>query len=468
MRREASRRLGWFYWAGDAGQSCQTLQPPAVRADSGLVIPRLALPTKARHSVLDAAARAVLAAGILAASAALPSSANASSGSPRAAPRERAHVAVVGGQSAQPGAFPWMAYVLDFKGNTAEQCSGTVVAPNLVLTAGHCAEEVQTGVVDEASGYQVMTGNVDVAAAETQRQVSSVTRVIVCGCFDRHTAVGDVALLQLSAPTSAPAITLASSPPAGTAALLAGWGNTYAGQTAPVERLQWAPTVVQSPASCEREASPFIPDAEICAIDPPTRHTGACNGDSGGPLLVAQPAAPGGMVQIGVTSHVYGECATTSPSVFTRVDAVSTWVKGWIQALAGAPPASSLPATLVAEPTLAGVASDRSIGLGGGAVSLLLSCDSDGGVCNGEAEATIKVREERIARVGDRRTLSTRRLQVTLASVVFSIAPGASVAVHSRLSPQTRALLSRLGGGPLEVMLTGPGIAHRVITLERA
>jgi hypothetical protein len=409
----------------------------------------------------------VLACAVLATTIALPPSAGAAKGRPGAHPRRSAHAAIVGGQSAQPGTFPWMAYVLDVTGDTAEQCSGTVVAPNLVLTAGHCAENVQTGVVDEASGYQVTTGNVDWAAPETERQVSAVTRVIVCGCFDRHTTVGDVALLQLSTPTSAPPITLASSPPAGTAALLAGWGRTYFGQTTPVERLQWANTVVQSAQWCEREASPFSPESQACTIDPPARQTGACFGDSGGPLLMPQPSATGGMVQIGVASHVYGECATTDPSVFTRVDAVSAWVRGWVQALAGAPPASTpLPTNLVAAPTLAGVASGRSLSVKRGAISLVLTCESEGGVCNGDAEARIELREERIARLGGRQTVSTRSLAVTLASVDFSIAPGASVAVHSKLSSENRALLSRLGDGPLEVMLAGRGVTHRVIQLE--
>jgi hypothetical protein len=88
-------------------------------------------------------------------------------------------------------------------------------------------------------------------------------------------------------------------------------------------------------------------------------------------------------------------------------------------------------------------------------------------VCSGEAEARIKVREKRITDVGGRRTVSTRSLKVTLAGVEFSIAPGASVAVHSRLSAQNRVLLSRIGGGPLDVMLTGPGVTHRVIALAR-
>jgi V8-like Glu-specific endopeptidase len=133
----------------------------------------------------------------------------------RAGGHAGAHIAVVGGQTAKPGTFPWMAYVVDVRGDDVGQCSGTVVAPNLVLTAGHCAEDLQTGVPNEASGYQVVTGNVDWGAPKTEKQVSGVTRVIICPCFDRRTDVGDVALLQLSTPTTAPVVTLASSPGGG-------------------------------------------------------------------------------------------------------------------------------------------------------------------------------------------------------------------------------------------------------------
>ena len=390
-------------------------------------------------------------------------------GHPGAPRRPNAHVAVIGGQSADPGTFPWMAYILDFRGNEVGQCSGTVVAPNLVLTAGHCAEDTQTGVVNEASGYRVLTGNVDWAAPETEKQVSDVSRVIPCPCHDRHTAVGDVALLQLSTPTTAPAVTLASSPPAGTGALLAGWGKTYYKEETQLERLQWAQTVVQSPESCEREASPFSPANEICTIEEPDRQTGACNGDSGGPLLMAEPSAVGGMVQIGVASHVYNGCATTRPSVFTRVDAVSAWIRGWAQTLASAPPASTpLPADTVAAPTLAGVASSRSVTLGRGGISLVLACDGEGGVCTGNAAATITVREKRIVRSDGRLSVSTRTLRVRLANVQFALAPGVSTLVRSSLSSQVQALLSRLGGGPLDVMLSGRGITHRLVTLKPA
>ena len=411
--------------------------------------------------------RTVFAVAILVGTLVVAPAAGARNRAPSVLRHTRAHVAVIGGQSVQAGTFPWMAYVLDFRGNEVGQCSGTVVAPDLVLTAGHCAEDMQTGVVNEASGYRIITGNVDWAAPAAERQVSGVTRVIACPCFDRHTLVGAVALLQLSTPTTAPVVTLASSPRGGTGALMAGWGKTYSKQDSPVERLQWARTVVQGPEWCEREASLFSPASNVCTIDPSAHQTGVCNGDSGGPLLEAEPSAAGGMVQIGVASHGFVECATTSPSVFTRADAVSAWVRGWAQVLASAPPVSApLSANAVAAPTLAGVASSRSVTLGRGGISLVLTCDGEGGVCTGNAEAIVIARERLIARRNGRWMVSTRILRVRLANVVFAIAPGTSTSVRSSLSAEGQTLLARLGGGPLDVILSGQGVTHRVVRLE--
>jgi len=344
-----------------------------------------------------------------------------------------------------------------------------VIAPNLVLTAAHCAEDVQSGVVEEAAGYRVTTGNVDWAAPESERQVSAVTRVIVCSCLDRHTLVGDVALLQLSTPTTAPAVTLASSPRGQAPALFAGWGKIVPTQETPIETLQWAHTTAQRAVWCEREAPPFSAVGETCAIDPPQRRTGVCEGDSGGPLLVAEASAPGGMVQVGVASHTYTGCVTTRPSVFTRVDALSSWIKGWEQTLASSPPASeSLPSTLVPAPVLPGIANGRSVSLANGGVSFVLSCDSEGGPCNGNAEASITVRKRLVARRAGRPTVSTRVERVRLADVGFGIAPGASITARASLSAKDRQLLARLGAVPRDVTLSGQGLGSRVVVVERS
>jgi secreted trypsin-like serine protease len=248
--------------------------------------------------------------------------------------RITAHKAVIGGVPAQTRAFASVVEVVDVSGDKGGRCTGTVVAPTLILTAGHCAEDTKTGVVNPASGYRVLIGGV--GAAGVQRQVLSVFAVIVYDGFNRRTADGDAALLVLSAPTAAPEITVPTSSQggelqAGTTALIAGWGRTYYEQQRPTEQLRSADTVVQGPRWCSRNARPFYVGSEICTIDPPSYQTGGCLGDSGGPLLAPQGAG-GELVQIGITSHGYGKCSTRRPSVFTGVEPIAGWLHTWIDA----------------------------------------------------------------------------------------------------------------------------------------
>jgi hypothetical protein len=391
--------------------------------------------------------------------AAAPASAGAA-----AAAHPRARAAVIGGESAEPGRFPWMALVLDRHGDEVEECSGTVVAPNLVLTAGHCAENMQTGVLDEAAGYEVVTGNVNWNAPSSEKQVSGVTRVIGCSCFDRGTDVGDVALLELSTPTTAPPVTLAAAPRPGTRAILAGWGRMHFQQRGPAEQLQWAPTVVQPSQLCEQDAPPFSPASQTCVAQTPGHLTGACEGDSGGALLVPSASAVGGMVQIGVVDHGYDECSTSIPSVFARADVIAAWVRGWAQALAGGSLASTVPA-----PTLPGIASSHSLAMTRNGVSLVLDCDKEGGLCEGDVAATITVREALVLRRGStRRILAERTRTVRLTSVGFAIAPGFSTSVQAGLSAQARVLLARFGDQRVAVKLAGRGFSARIVALEPA
>jgi hypothetical protein len=424
----------------------EAIQHEQVRADIGLVTVQ-----RASRIVSLLAAMLVLVAGA-------PSAAAAEHALPRAA---RAHAAIIGGQAAEPGTFPWMAYVLDMRGEAFGQCSGTVVAPNVVLTAAHCAENLQTGIPNDPAGYRVLTGNVDVSSPGATTQASGVSRVIVCGCFDRHTAVGDVALLELSTPTTAPAIALATKPSGSAVAIMAGWGNTYFAEAEAVTHLRWAPTLLQLASTCEREASPFSPASEICTVGSPAS-TSACNGDSGGPLLEPMPSAVGGMVQIGVVSHVYRRCDTSKPSVFTRVDAVSGWVERWVQVLASG---STLePSQPVPSPSLAGIAYGRSLSISHHQVSLVIACGGGGGTCTGAVKALVKVRWVLSERRRGRRTVVVEdSRQVALADDSFAIAAGASATIRSAIPADDRELLIGLHKSHVSVLLSGHGIVRRVV-----
>jgi secreted trypsin-like serine protease len=265
-----------------------------------------------------------------------------------AAPAQRppavAHTSIIGGRAAQAGSFPSLAYVIDIQGKYAYQCTGTVVAPSLVLTAGHCAENPSTGVRYKPSGYRIVTGAVDPLTPGAT--VSRALGVIVYPGFARKVDDGDAALLVLSTPVSAPPIGLATRSEtahlsAGLPAVMAGWGLTSYVQRLPTETLQSAGTAVQGRKWCAAHAPPFFAKSEICAVAPPSYATGACSGDSGGPLLEQRPS--GEAVQIGIAVHVYGRCSTHHPSVYVSVGAIAAWIHTCIAAYK-LPPVAPSPA----------------------------------------------------------------------------------------------------------------------------
>lgn len=276
--------------------------------------------------------RPLLASGVLLLACALVATPLALAGRDR---QPRARGAIVGGAVASEGQYPSAAFVLDLKGKLVESCSGTVIAPSLVLTAGHCAENVQTGLANPHGGYYVVTGQVDLAATRPE-QVSRVIGVIPYPGYERRHDPGDAALLVLEKPVTAPAMPLVKvgqrrlyDP--GTTATITGWGLTTTLHPKVSKRLRYTSTVVQPAVWCKRHIRPFFPRWEICAIDSAHESGGGCFGDSGGPLMVPRPAT-GEMVEVGIVAMGNVRCSPRYPSVYTRVEALSGWLRSWIAA----------------------------------------------------------------------------------------------------------------------------------------
>jgi secreted trypsin-like serine protease len=236
-----------------------------------------------------------------------------------------AHAAVVGGSPASSALFASVAFVSDRRQEERFSCTGTVIAPTVILTAGHCAENDTTAAVASAAGFSVATHSVNLTGADIEQ--SAVSRVFVDPGFHPWSSRDDAALLILATPTTAPAVAVAgvgaTAVPAGTRAVMAGWGRTSYYQHRTSTLLRSANTVVQSDPWCSRHLRAFDPGSEICTIDPPRYLTAPCYGDSGGPLLTAGKSRP---LEIGIMSDANSRCSPSGPAVFTGVNAISAWL----------------------------------------------------------------------------------------------------------------------------------------------
>jgi secreted trypsin-like serine protease len=253
-----------------------------------------------------------------------------------------ATASIVGGTTALSEEWPWAAFILaaDAKGE-GFSCSGTVISPTLILTAGHCVEDIETGRKTPAAQYLVVTGSSDIRDAAL-RQVSKVSRTIVNPNFNRFKVHGDAGLLVLATPTTVPAVALAGPTDAAllapnTPTWIAGWGLS-----GPLRKLKRTPvlrrgaTFVQERLYCRNHVRAYYPffnySSQLCTITPPGFSIGTCHGDSGGPALAFRE--DGTPVQIGITSLGAADCDTHLPDIFTRIDRIYSWIAEQIAATA--------------------------------------------------------------------------------------------------------------------------------------
>jgi secreted trypsin-like serine protease len=232
-------------------------------------------------------------------------------------------MAIVGGHATANGAYPSVAEITF--GN-AFLCTGTLISPTYVLTAGHCGSVTGDAVASPAAWpAPLITVRIGNDNADTGGEVVPVKQAIVEPSY-LATSGYDITLLQLSrASTKAPTKVAGTGDTglwtAGTSEKIVGWGTTTENGNTP-SHLQEAQVPITTDAYCGGAYSDFDPQTMICAGFP-QGGTDTCQGDSGGPMFGA------GNLVVGATSFGEGCARAGKPGVYARVG--DTALREWIR-----------------------------------------------------------------------------------------------------------------------------------------
>lgn len=237
---------------------------------------------------------------------------------------------VVGGQSALSANFPGVVGIVTefwvWNSTTGvydpwtSTCTGTVVSPTQILTAGHCDTDFTLGTTFVIAGRDNLS--------DTSSGYVALAKSTWTDQTYRYDANGvpsdDVSVITMwnALPSQYTTVSLTAQGDqtpyaATTSATIVGYGETTAGVPTTAGTLNQGTVTIQSDTTCAAAMQGYAAATMTCAGSP-SGGTDSCNGDSGGPLFV-------GGVEAGIVDWGSAACGSAGTyGVYERLSAYNS------------------------------------------------------------------------------------------------------------------------------------------------